>query len=264
MEYQLLERRITHLTYINIRPGYLLLCFFFLLSVSTAFATEYTVRPSLSNQSGSSVAGEEVHEIEVKPVPYWLFLLMLGFAQVTSAPETFFTIRFLAILGGYKKICHSNVLENTNRDKLYDFIKSFPGSYFSEIIKATGLNKGTVEYHLKMMKSEEMIESSKTNGKTRYFLNHFTYNKAEQTVIAALKNDAHRRIILEILNNQGINHKTLSERIGVSGPTITQHIKYLKEKGIVKAETKGWYTTYSIDSSYCNSLHKYLNRVIPS
>lgn len=260
MEYQSLERRITPLTYISIRPKYLLLCFFFLLSVSTALATEYTVRPSLSNQSGSSVAGEEVHEIEVKPIPYWLFLLMLGFAQITSAPETFFTIRFLPILG-YKKICRSNVLENKNRDKLYGFIKSFPGSYFSEIIKATGLNRGTVDYHLGMMKAEDMIVFCKTNGKKRYFLNHSTYKKEEQTVIAELKNDVHRRIILEILNNQSVNHKNLAERIGVSGPTITQHIKHLKEKGIVKAETKGWYTIYSIDSNYFDLLHSYMNSI---
>ncbi|MDW7727685.1 MAG: winged helix-turn-helix transcriptional regulator [Candidatus Methanoperedens sp.] len=235
-----------------------------MISVSTAFATEYTIRPSQSNQFGASVAGEEVQEIEVKPIPYWVFLLMLGFAQITSAPETFFPIRLFPILGGYKKICHSNVLENKSRDRLYGFIKSRPGSYFSEIIKATGLNRGTVDYHLGIMKAEKMIESSKTNGKKRYFLNHFTYNKAEQTVIAELKNDVHRRIILEILNDQSINHKTLAERIGVSASTISWHIKHLKERGIVKADTKSLYTIYSIDSNYCNSLHKYLNSIIPS
>lgn len=261
MEYQSLEQRTTPLTSISIRPRNFLLCFFFLLSVSTAFATEYTTRPSQSDQSGASIAGEEVHEIEVKPIPYWLFLLMLGFTQLTTAPETFIPIRLLPILGGYKRISRSNVLENTNRDQLYGFIKSFPGSYLSEIIKKTGLNKGTVEYHLGMMKTEEMIATYKTNGKLHYFLNHSTYKEEEQTVIAALKNDVHRRIILEILNNQSINHKTLSEKMGVSGPTITQHIKHLKEKGIVKAETKGWYTIYSIDSNCFDSLHKYLNSI---
>lgn len=242
---------------ISIRQRYFLLCFVFFLSVSTAFATEYTIRPSLSDQSGSSIAGEDVHEIEVKPIPYWVFLLMLGFAQMTSAPETFFTIKFLPILGGHRKICRSNVLENTKRDRLYAFIKSRPGSYFSEIIKATGLNRGTVDYHLRMMKAEDMIEFRKINGKKRYFLNHSTYNEEEQTVIAELKNDVHRRIILEILNNQSMNHKTLAEKIGVSAPTITHHIKHLKKTGIVKAETKGWYTTYSIDSNYFDSLQKY-------
>lgn len=261
MEYQSLERRTTPLTWLSIRPRIFLLYFFFLLSVSTAFATEYTVRSSQSNQFGASVAGEEVHEIEVKPIPYWLFLLLLGFTQLTTAPETFIPIRLFPILGGYKRISRSNVLENTNRDKLYGFIKSFPGSYFSEIITETGLNKGTVEYHLGMMKTEEMIATYKTNGKLRYFLNHSTYKKEEQTVISVLKNDVHRKIILEILNNQSINHKTLAEKIGVSAPTITQHIKHLEEQGIVKVDTKGWYTIYSIDSNCFDSLKKYMNSI---
>lgn len=261
MEYQSLERRTTTLTSISIRPRIFLLSFFFLLSVSTAFATEYTVRSSQSSQSGASVAGEEVHEIEVKPIPYWLFLLLLGFTQLTTAPETFIPIRLLPILGGYKSICRSNVIENLNRDKLYAFIKSCPGSYFSEIIKAMGLNRGTVEYHLRMMKAEDMIVFIKTNGKKRYFLNNSTYKEEEQTVIGALKNDVHRKIILEILNNQSINHKTLAEKIGVSAPTITQHIKHLKEQGIVKVDTKGWYTIYSIDSNCFDSLKKYMNRI---
>lgn len=147
-----------------------------------------------------------------------------------------------------------------NREKLYGFIKSFPGSYFSEIIKETGLNKGSVEYHLKTMETKEIIESYKTNGKLRYFLNHSTYNKEERTVISALKNDTHRRIILGILGNQNINHKTLAEGIGVSSPTLTQHIKHLKEQGIVKADTNGRYTIYSINSNYFDSLQEYLNK----
>ncbi|CAG0992238.1 MAG: ArsR family transcriptional regulator [Candidatus Methanoperedens nitroreducens] len=260
MEYQSLERKTTTLTWLSIRPRIFLLYFFILLSVSTAYATEYTVRPSQSNQFGASVAGEDVHEIEVKPIPYWLFLLLLGFTKVTSSPETFFPIRLFPILCGYKRLNSSNILENMNREKLYGFIKSFPGSYFSEIIKETGLNKGSVEYHLKTMETKEIIESYKTNGKLRYFLNHSTYNKEERTVISALKNDTHRRIILGILGNQNINHKTLAEGIGVSSPTLTQHIKHLKEQGIVKADTNGRYTIYSINSNYFDSLQEYLNK----
>ncbi|MBZ0177431.1 MAG: winged helix-turn-helix transcriptional regulator [Candidatus Methanoperedens sp.] len=255
-----MERKTTTLTWLSIRPRIFLLYFFILLSVSTAYATEYTVRPSQSNQFGASVAGEDVHEIEVKPIPYWLFLLLLGFTKVTSSPETFFPIRLFPILCGYKRLNSSNILENMNREKLYGFIKSFPGSYFSEIIKETGLNKGSVEYHLKTMETKEIIESYKTNGKLRYFLNHSTYNKEERTVISALKNDTHRRIILGILGNQNINHKTLAEGIGVSSPTLTQHIKHLKEQGIVKADTNGRYTIYSINSNYFDSLQEYLNK----
>ena len=82
-----MEQRTITLTWPSIRSGSFLLCFFFLLLIPSAGATEYTVRPSQSDQFGASVAGEDVQEIEVIPIPYWLFLFWLGFTQITSTPE---------------------------------------------------------------------------------------------------------------------------------------------------------------------------------
>lgn len=261
MEYQLLEQRAIASMWASIRRRTFLLFFFFLLLVSTVGATEYTVRPSLSNQSGASIAGEHVQEIEVIPVPYWMFLLMLGFAQITHAPEFLYSIKFVPMLGGCNKIGRSNALANLNRERLYDFIKSCPGVYFNEIIKKTGLNRGTVKYHIDVLETQNMIESYKANGKIRYFQNNFTYGEKDKVVIAALKNDVDQKIILEILNDQCITNKTLVEKIGVSASTISWHIRRLKEQGIVMADKEERHTTYSIDSDYLNSILVYADNV---
>ena len=246
----------------TIRRRTFFLCFFFLVLASTAFgATEYTVRPFPSNQSGASIAGEDVQEIEVKPIPYWMFLLMLGFAQVTPAPEFLYPIKFVPVLGGCKRIGRSNALANLNRERLYDFIKSCPGVYFNEIIKKTGLNRGTVKYHIDVLKTQNMIESYKANGKIRYFQNNFTYEEKDKAVIAALKNDVDQKIILEILNDQCITNKTLVEKIGVSASTISWHIRRLKGQGIVEDNRQGQYTTYNINSDYLNSMQRYAEYV---
>ncbi len=237
--------------------SFLIIFILFLTFLPTANATDYTVRPSISKEPGISAHGENVKEAD--PIPFWLYLLIMVFPQLTAMPlETLISIKLLPYLG-YKQIVRKNILDNSTRLKLHNFIKENPGVYFREIIKKTEIKKGTVEYHLGMMKAMDVIVFSKTNGKKRYFLNNSTYKEKEQTVIAALKNDVHRRIILEILNNQSINHKILAERIGLSGPTITHHIKHLKEQGIVKAETTGWYTIYSIDSNCFDSLENYIN-----
>lgn len=238
--------------------SFLIIFIFFLIFLApSAVATDYTVRPSISKEPGASVYGEPVEEVD--PIPYWLYLILLVFPQLTAIPlETLVPIKIFSYLG-YKKVVRENILDNPIRLKIYNFIKEHPGVYFREIVKRTELKKGTVEYHLKLMKMKKMIESNKTSGKDWYFLNASTYRKEEQIAIAALKNEAHRRIILEILDNQGINHKTLAERTGVSSSTITQHIKHLKEQGIVKAETEGRYTIYSIDSNYFDPLQKYMS-----
>ena len=237
----------------------LLVCLLFLLLISTSVAaTEYTVRPCLNKEPGVSVNGEEVREIEVIPIPYWMFLLWLISMKITPVTEILFSVRFLYIFGGYKRIHRSNILNNTNRDQVYSFISSNPGTYPNEIIKEIGVNKGVVEYHLGMLEEQKMIVPYKTRGKIHYFLNESTYGEKEKVALAALKNEKHRRIISEILNSGQITHETLAGRIGVSAPTINWHIRHLKEDGIVRADTDGRYTAYSIDHEYGELLHTML------
>jgi len=249
MENMSSKLRTTHSPCISIRASRtLLVCLLFLLLISTSVAaTEYTVRPCLNEEPGVSVNGEEVRELEVKTMPYWMFLLWLASMQITPTTEILFSARFLYVLGGYRRIHRSNVLENTNRDRIYNFISSNPGTYPNEIIKEIGVNKGVVEYHLRMLEEQNMIVPHKTHGKIHYFLNESTYGEKEKITLAALKNDKHRRIILEILNCEQITHETLAGRIGVSAPTINWHIRHLKEEGIVRADTNGRHTEYSID-----------------
>ena len=191
MKYMSSKLRTAHSPCISIRAARTLLaCLLFLLLISTSVAaTEYTVRPCLNKEPGVSVAGEEVREIEVIPIPYWLFLLWLISAQMTPATEILFSVRFLYIFGGHRRIHRSNVLKNTNRDRIYSFINSNPGTYPNEIIKEMEVNKGVVEYHLRMLEEQNMIVPYKTRGKIHYFLNESTYVEKEKVALAALKNE---------------------------------------------------------------------------
>jgi len=259
MKYVSSKLRTAHSLCISIRAvKTLLACFLLTLVISTSVAaTEYTIRPSLSNESGASVAGEEVRELEVKTMPYWMFLLWMVSMQITPAIDILFSARFLFILGGYRRIHRSNVLENTNRVNIYGFVSSNPGTYPNEIIKKMEINKGVVEYHLRMLEEQNMIVSHKTDGKIHYFLNESTYVEKEKVALVALKNETHRRIISVILNCGQITHETLAEKIGVSAPTINWHIRHLKEQGIVRSDTNGRYMAYSIDRGYKELLHNY-------
>jgi predicted transcriptional regulator len=110
---------------------------------------------------------------------------------------------------------------------------------------------------MEVLETENMIEPYKANGKIRYFQNSSTYEEKDKAVIATLKNDMDRRIILEILNGQCIANKTLVEKMGISASTISWHIKHLKGQGIVEDDRQGQYTTYNINSDYLNSIQKY-------
>ena len=256
-----MESRTTHSTCISTKAARILLaCLLFLLLISTlAAATEYTIRPSLSKEPGASVAGEEVRELEVKTMPHWMFLLWMVSMQITPATEILFSARFLYVLGGYRRISRSNVLKNTNRDRIYGFVSSNPGTYPNEIIKETGLNRGVVEHHLRTLKNQNMVAALKVCGKSHYFLNASTYGEKEKVLLAELKNEKRRRIILEILNCEQITHETLAGKIGVSAPTINWHIRHLEEEGIVRADADGRHTSYCIDHGYDELMQEQAN-----
>jgi predicted transcriptional regulator len=114
---------------------------------------------------------------------------------------------------------------------------------------------------MEVLETENMIEPYKANGKIRYFQNSSTYVEKDKVVIAALKNDMDRKIILEILNGQCITNKTLVEKMGISASTISWHIKHLKEQGIVEDVRQGQNTTYNINSDYLNSILVYVDNV---
>ena len=192
------------------------------------------------------------------PISFWQLPLWIMLLHITAMPvETLAPLKALAYLG-YKRISGYNVLDHEVRLKIYDYIRKNPGVHYSDIANKTGVNRGTLRYHLMMLKMQKVIVPYKTRGRIHYFLNESTYGEKEKIALAALKNEKHKRIISEILNHGQINHEKLAEKIGVSAPTINWHIRHLKEEGIVRADTDGRHTTYCIDCGYAELMHTML------
>jgi DNA-binding transcriptional ArsR family regulator len=54
--------------------------------------------------------------------------------------------------------------------------------------------------------------------------------------------------ILEMLKSEGpLPVKTLAERLGVSEPAVSQHLKALRYAGLVTGERQGYWVPYSVD-----------------
>ncbi len=192
------------------------------------------------------------------PISFWQLPLWIMILHITGMPvEMLASLKTLTYLG-CKRISGSNVLDHEVRLRIYDCIRKNPGVHYSDIANETGINRGTLRYHLAMLKMQKVIVPYKTRGRIHYFLNEDIYGEKEKAVLAALKNEKHRRIISEILNCGQITHETLAEKIGVSAPTISWHIRHLKEQGIVRADTDGRHTTYCIDCGYAELMHTML------
>jgi predicted transcriptional regulator len=191
------------------------------------------------------------------PISFWELPLWVMILHITGMPvEMLASLKTLTYLG-CKRIFGHNVLDHEIRLRIYDYIRKNPGVHYSDIANETGINRGTLRYHLAMLKMQKVIVPYKTRGRIHYFLNESTYGEKEKVALAALKNEKRRRIISEILSSGQITHGKLAGRIGVSAPTINWHIRHLKEEGIVRADTDGRHTAYSIDQGIVELLRKY-------
>ena len=68
--------------------------------------------------------------------------------------------------------------------------------------------------------------------------------------------------IIELLKDKGpLGVKDLSSNLGVTPPAISQHLKILKQAGLVRSERQGYWIPYSINEKGMESCRDILNEV---
>ena len=250
-----MEPNVTRLMFASIKlKKRLIVCSLFFLLISTAGATAYIIKPTASDQAGASIKGEKVIELQTFTT-YWQFILWLSIMNILSAMNLLlYPAKLIFAILGFK-ITERDVLDNPNRSSINAYIKAKPGVYIGEIADNTGLNRGTLRHHLKILESENMIEAHFDHGKVRYFQSNSTYE--EKQVISALQNKMTRKIILKILEEECNTNRDLVQATGISKGTITWYIKQLKELDLIEENKVGRVVTYSINPAYQDTIKKH-------
>lgn len=68
--------------------------------------------------------------------------------------------------------------------------------------------------------------------------------------------------MLDLLKSKGpLGAKIMAEMIGISPAAVSQHLKILKQAGLVKSERKGYWIPYSVDEDALENCRQVLNDV---
>ena len=78
------------------------------------------------------------------------------------------------------------------------------------------------------------------------------------TALTALA-DPTRRAIVEMLRDEAQPVGRLAERLPVSRPAVSQHLRVLSDAGLVEAERRGAARIYSLSPDGWGSLRRYLD-----
>src|SRR4030043_1554113 len=86
--------------------------------------------------------------------------------------------------------------------------------------------------------------------------------KIEPSEICKVLSVETRVRIIELLKARGpLGAKDIAATIGITAAAVSQHLKILKQAGLVRSERKGYWIPYSIDEKAMENCRQILNEV---
>jgi len=244
-------------------PASCALFVFLLVSVAApaaAFSHEYIVEPAFGSVGTSAP--------DVVPITFWdlTFREMVIIGALALSPtlvfpvELFFTLKLLSCFG-FRRIARSNILASSIRNTLYTTILLQPGISFIELLKETGISRGALTYHLTLMRITGKIVLLESYGITSYFENSDRYNLGEREVLKYLRQETDRRILVALATNPHMSRRDFEQILGVSGPTVTWHMKRLIDAGLLSLHKDGRFARYALSERTLGYLKKYCEEI---
>jgi predicted transcriptional regulator len=151
-------------------------------------------------------------------------------------------------------------LDNRNRESVYHYIEDNPGCIVPEVARGTGMNKGTVRYHIQQLESESKIVLRKIGKFMRLYRNSSTYDEREKIVASHLRNKTSKAVVEALMEHPGATNQEISELIEVEKSLIYRYLRQLIQDQIVVVEDDGKHKRYSIAEAAKPALIKLMPR----
>jgi predicted transcriptional regulator len=134
----------------------------------------------------------------------------------------------------------SRVDKNGNRTVVFRYVADNPGSTLYEIARGTGINIGTVRYHLFILGINHRVVAHEAGEKfVRYFTNAGTYGERERTIISLLRRDVTGKVLRQIAEQPGTGNADIARALGIHESVAHRSVKELLDKGILTREAAG-------------------------
>jgi predicted transcriptional regulator len=102
-------------------------------------------------------------------------------------------------------------------------------------MRETGINRGTLYYHIYKLRLMGAIREVNDGGLTRYYIHLGKQSPLEQKLVTHQDNPLRDRILLTLQEKGPVPRSELKKDLGVSGPALWYHMHLLLNDGIVYA-----------------------------
>lgn len=231
---------------------------FFLAAGACAAMNGYTVEPVTPGMDTGT-------PFDAIPTMFWnlppgIMLSVLAFptSAIVGFPLELYLLLKLYACMGYRKITKKTILHNEIRSSIYSCIQENPGINHHMLGRMTGVNRGTLRYHLITLKLAGKISILASGNNPRYFENSGVYSPAEKTVLKYLRNDMDNKIFRALMETPALTRYELGEILGVSHSTVSWRMNRLIDEKLICTYKCGRNVHYGVTPDARQYLEKYL------
>jgi len=117
------------------------------------------------------------------------------------------------------------------RERVAARIRDDPGIHFNAVVRASGLARGQVQYHLRRLIRTGRVVADERYGRTHYFPPE--YDEWERGALALLRRETAAEVVGLLLDEGELPAPAVAERVGIARSTLSHHLDHLTERGLV-------------------------------
>ncbi len=140
------------------------------------------------------------------------------------------------------------ILDVDTRREIFELVQANPGLHMREIARRSDMLLSLAEYHLNYLEDNNILYTIREGRYTRYYVDEDLcdagkgrgkLSSTDKRILHLLREDVPLRIVADLLDCGRLTHKELKSACGVSGSTLTYHLKKLVRAGIVVKVRRG-------------------------
>ncbi len=157
-------------------------------------------------------------------------------------------------------ITEKDILNLTNRKKIYNLLLNNPGLHLREISRKLNIPKTTTDYHLRYLEKKNLVKSEIKGKYTLYYVGN-TIGRKEKNILKHLRYDISRRILFLTFIYDEIYVEEISMALDIPSTTVIYYLKKLTKCQLLDSYRYKRRITYFItDRDYIYNLFiKYEN-----
>jgi predicted transcriptional regulator len=105
---------------------------------------------------------------------------------------------------------------------------------------------GDIQHHLSVLEKSGTIKSRRNRMYRAYYMVSIV-GKRQEDILAVLKHETPRDIIIYLIENPGATQQEIAVHKGFTAPTISWHMAYLINIGLVTSSREGRFVKYFIE-----------------